>query len=108
MENGELIRALRRISMPDKHRCFGCGYENNCQLHGCVIIRAAIAELKHADVPAQRGYWIENQPYTIKHKNVTMSGNAPQCSECGYISFGGFENKTRYCPNCGAKMDKEV
>lgn len=49
MEHYELIRALKRISVPDAHCCFGCGYERNCQLHGCVIIRAAIAELERAE-----------------------------------------------------------
>ena len=34
-----------------------------------------------------------------------------QCSECGlsfYLADGGTpkENEYRYCPNCGAKMDK--
>ena len=71
------------------------------------MMRSAIDSMPEID-PVRHGYWIENQPYTIKHKNVTMSGKAPQCSECGHISFEGFKNKTRYCPNCGAKMDKEA
>ena len=37
----ELLRDLRRISV-DKHRCFGCGREHNCSIHGCRIIRDAV------------------------------------------------------------------
>ena len=30
------------------------------------------------------------------------------CSECGYsVMFGGEANTFKYCPECGAKMDKE-
>lgn len=37
----ELAKALQRIKTLDELRCFGCGYEHNCSLHGCVIIREA-------------------------------------------------------------------
>lgn len=40
MTNKELVQALRRIAA-DNHRCFGCGYEHNCNIHGCQIIKAA-------------------------------------------------------------------
>lgn len=36
-----LLRELRRIST-DNHRCFGCGHEHNCSIHGCAIIREAM------------------------------------------------------------------
>ena len=49
MEHSELIHALKRISVPDNHQCFGCGYENGCQIHGCAIIKAAIAEIERAE-----------------------------------------------------------
>ena len=39
--NDILLRELRRISV-DKHRCFGCGREHNCSIHGCRIIRDAV------------------------------------------------------------------
>ena len=42
MRNEErVISALRRIST-DNHRCFGCGHENNCSIHGCAIIREGV------------------------------------------------------------------
>ena len=43
MERDELLRALRTTAA-DQHRCFGCGYEHKCSIHGCAINRAA-AEL---------------------------------------------------------------
>ena len=36
----ELMEALHRSGM-DKHRCFGCGHEHNCNIHGCTINHAA-------------------------------------------------------------------
>ena len=43
MRNPEsILRDLRRIST-DNHRCFGCGQEHDCSIHGCAIIREAAA-----------------------------------------------------------------
>lgn len=55
---------------------------------------AAWSEIVHlpaADVAEVRhGRWIEKAPH-------------PYCSEC----FVECRDKTPYCPNCGARMDKE-
>ena len=47
------------------------------------IPAADVAEVRH-------GRWIEKAPH-------------PYCSEC----FVECRDKTPYCPNCGARMDKE-
>ena len=47
------------------------------------IPTADVAEVRH-------GRWIEKAPH-------------PYCSEC----FVECRDKTPYCPNCGARMDKE-
>ena len=50
-----------------------------------------------ADVaPVVHGHWIRQDESFTRFK----------CSnpECGAENYGGFEN---YCPNCGAKMDKD-
>ena len=39
MDDKTLIRELKRISA-DRNRCFGCGREHNCGIHGCVIMKA--------------------------------------------------------------------
>ena len=57
-----------------------------CQCANDVITRipaADVAEVRH-------GRWIEKAPH-------------PYCSEC----FVECRDKTPYCPNCGARMDKE-
>lgn len=45
MELQKLIRALRTGAI-DNHRCFGCGYEHNCSIHGCRIMKLAADELE--------------------------------------------------------------
>lgn len=47
MKTAELIKALQDLKVRAGIRpCMGCGYEYNCDLHGCAIIREAIAQLK--------------------------------------------------------------
>ena len=41
MNKSELLVALTRTGT-DANRCLGCGYEHNCNIHGCVIINEAI------------------------------------------------------------------
>lgn len=42
MRNAEsIITNLRRIAS-DNHRCFGCGQEHDCSIHGCAIIREGV------------------------------------------------------------------
>ncbi len=58
------------------------------------LIDSVIFEFPTVDaVPVRRGKWREYQ---------TADG-MNQCSECGVLRFG----KSNYCPNCGARMDKE-
>lgn len=64
--------------------------------------------------PLKRGRWIEKPPY----KDETVKGLEFQivCSECdeqncslefdeNYNAIGKTFYRTRYCPNCGARMD---
>lgn len=46
MNDEVLRRELRRISIEANHRCLGCGFEHNCGIHGCAIIREALERLK--------------------------------------------------------------
>ena len=40
----DLLRALRRLKVETGSlACFGCGRERNCGIHGCAILRDAIA-----------------------------------------------------------------
>lgn len=44
MSDRELIAALRRLKVQTGSlACLGCGWEHNCGIHGCAILREAIA-----------------------------------------------------------------
>ena len=60
------------------------------------LIDSVIFEFPTIDaVPVRHGKWIR--------KNVGDE-QYDYCSECRYIEWNATNN---YCPNCGAKMDKE-
>jgi hypothetical protein len=47
MSSRELIAALRRLKVETGSLvCVGCGYEHNCGVHGCAILRKTIAWLE--------------------------------------------------------------
>lgn len=47
MSDRELIAALRRLKVETGSLvCVGCGYEHNCGIHGCAILRKTIAWLE--------------------------------------------------------------
>lgn len=44
MTDKELIASLRRLKVQTGSlACLGCGQEHNCGIHGCAILREAIA-----------------------------------------------------------------
>lgn len=46
MTNPELINALRKLKIQtNSFACLGCGYEHNCGILGCAIIREAAEKL---------------------------------------------------------------
>ena len=47
MNDRELIASLRRLKVETGSiACLGCGYEHNCSVHGCRIMRAAAERLE--------------------------------------------------------------
>lgn len=59
--------------------------------------RRALCEIPAADVaPVVHGRWIKTD-----HGNDTLLAS---CSQCNY-PVDWWRGKTKYCPNCGAKMD---
>lgn len=47
MRDEELLAALRRLKVETGSlACMGCGYEHNCGIHGCAILRKTIAWLE--------------------------------------------------------------
>ena len=50
MTKHELIAALKRLKVETGSLvCLGCGYEHNCGIHGCAILRAAADALEAMD-----------------------------------------------------------
>lgn len=48
MRDEDLLAALRRLKVETGSLvCVGCGYEHNCSIHGCAILRKTIAWLEH-------------------------------------------------------------
>lgn len=51
MTYNELYKALRTLAVETRSLpCLGCGYEHNCGISGCAILRAAsetIRQLRH-------------------------------------------------------------
>lgn len=42
MTKDEIVRNLRRLKVQTGSlACLGCGYEHNCGIHGCCIMREA-------------------------------------------------------------------
>lgn len=96
---------------------------------GCLISNSnynkeikLINELPSADVePVRHGYWFKDEKF---YHDIMVDGNPVclyhTCSVCGvadeYITVDERPNGThvilrhvrKYCPNCGAKMDKGV
>lgn len=54
---GALVRDLRTITVETGHMsaaCLGCGYEHNCSVHGCALIRSAADALEQAEADWQQ------------------------------------------------------
>lgn len=71
-----------------------CGWYNTVNGKSiCAARKDELAAIPAADVaPVRHGHWIEYQ--------------TPHIICCSYCDWGtGPDEKTKYCPNCGAKME---
>ena len=67
----------------------------------CEKFEEAILKIQAADVvPVVHGRWISKNPHGYEWIFV--------CSNCDYIDGYPFNDRSNYCPNCGAKMDENV
>lgn len=47
MQHKELTAQLRRMSVETGSlMCLGCGYEHNCGIHGCALLRQAVETIE--------------------------------------------------------------
>lgn len=59
MDDKDLIRALRGMTMMSLPlACLGCRHEHSCNVHGCAIIKEAVARLERITEPS-------NNPLTL-------------------------------------------
>ena len=112
MEREALLRALRSTAI-DQHRCWFCGYEHNCSIHGCAISRAAAELIVRLTAENEALRNPPNDPLTLDELRE-MNGDPvwvhfPRCPEAdGYMLvcldraavYNGFVG---YCDleNCG-------
>ena len=62
--------------------------------------RSIVETAETADVQEVRhGRWISNE--------LTWYRLAYYCSECGWVDEYAFNERHKYCPNCGTKMDSD-
>lgn len=55
MEHKELTAQLRRMSVETGSLvCLGCGYEHNCGIHGCALLRQAVETIEKQDAAIGR------------------------------------------------------
>lgn len=53
MTRAELLAALRRLKVENGSLvCLGCGYEHNCGMHGCAILREVEAYIRGCESSA--------------------------------------------------------
>ena len=85
--DGLIEKAYWHGEHPDVENLYAEGVE---AVDMCDIDEAPTIEAE----PVRHGRWI-----------ISSDGYYPYCSECKEEPKGG--NMTKYCPHCGAKMDKE-
>lgn len=75
-------------------------WEVHCAIVGIVkLVKEEIGKIPTSDVaPVVHGEWL------LRHEGC---GHYWECSSCHKNPCIYVTKDTRYCPNCGAKMDKE-
>lgn len=47
MDHKKLLAALKHLKVQTGSlACLGCGYEHDCSVHGCAVLRAAVEALE--------------------------------------------------------------
>ena len=84
------------LNNPDKNKAFG---------HDAIEIMAEVHYMQAADVVEVRhGRWLPEACESVSKRNRLIEYRVYSCSICGR-SIGRV--KKRYCPNCGALMDRK-
>jgi len=85
----DLINALKRLAVPDRHRCFGCGMEHLCSIHGCRIIKDAVAEIERL-----------RSDLTEAVKDLALSAECDTCAHERLVPDPACEETDYCCSDC--------
>lgn len=112
--NADILNMLKRLAVENRSTaCVGCGYEHNCGIHGCAVIKAAMEKIENPEkVAIAQIVFDEEEMREIAeecvHELVDKLVSA-KCSFCrnetkmiwSYERFG----YTAFCPVCGNTID---
>lgn len=113
INKADLYNKISKLEEEARDRYFGTSSANSVrvryetQLYERTDFKRLIADFPVVDVAEVRhGRWIDED---FPEKMATVHGFAI-CSICGELSHKaehGYNILSNYCPNCGARMDKE-
>ena len=91
MSRDKQIEAMARILCGQVKSCTECSVHKPCLMMNCATILTDKGYRKQSE-----GEWISNELGGYKY--------AFYCSECGWVDGYPFNDRHKFCPNCGAKM----
>lgn len=102
IDGSALYRALEKM-------CKNEDFDDEYEMGQRIGIRKAMTEIEHAEsvdaIPIRHGKWLYRK---FEVFGLEYAGNC-YCSACGTDAQtdDGIEYMSRFCPNCGARMDGE-
>ena len=82
-----LLVALRRMQVETGSLvCLGCGYEHNCSIHGCAILREAVKALEAPEPAAGESLTVE-QLQAVPHGKVKDNTLNDICKRANEIAM---------------------
>lgn len=105
-ERQKAIDLFYRVD-PENDGSDGCTVVYKVGNYSSDEIEAMLSDLPAADVaPVRHGKWIVTKEF---NDVLDMDVEKYTCSACGEyrLTASGLSQATDFCPNCGAKMDKE-
>ena len=100
MAEQRLIDANNLIEEIREERCYNCRNfkDMKCDYCGTADYIYMIEDMPTIEAkPVVHGRWISKNHHGYEWVFI--------CSNCGYIDGYPFNDRSNYCPNCGAKMD---
>lgn len=106
MRYDELLKSLGRLSVETGSlACLGCGYEHNCGVQGCAILRAERETILRPVSREQvekvwKGEWIL--------KRQVYEADECICSRCMSLLTTSHGERKPFCPTCSSANTDEA